>query len=156
MSDQNYRDTLDEISRQRYDSAMRKADEADRAAAEPEPGEWRGVVRKNEIVDAVGFGRLSESDLSAFAGIEGSADDARIYNDLEIFGGVQAVLVLCDEHLGLTYCDENDNLHGFQVSGVARLVRELIARELVEWHTRHPGVEISEHALGGLGFELCF
>jgi hypothetical protein len=122
----------------------------------PTPGPHRGAIRKNEIVDACGFGHLDESDLAAFAGIEGSADDARIYHDLEIFGGVSAVLVLCDEHLGLTYNDENDDLHGYQLSNVPRLVRELIARELVEWDTRHPGVEISEHALDRLGFESVF
>lgn len=122
----------------------------------PAPGEWRGVIRKNEIVDACGFGHLDESDLSAFAGIEGDPNDARIYHDLEIFGGVSAVLVLCEEHLGLTYNDENDDLHGFQLSNTPRLVRELVARELVEWHTRHPGVEISEHALDRLGFESVF
>lgn len=114
------------------------------------------TMRKNEIVDACGFGHLAESDLSAFAGIEGDPNDARIYHDLEIFGGIPATLVLCDEHLGLTYCDERDDLHGYQVSGVARTVRELIARELVEWQQRHPGVEIDDHVLDRLGFESVF
>lgn len=122
----------------------------------PTPGPHRGAIQKNAVVDACGFGHLSQSDLDGFAGIEGDPNDARIYHDLEIFGGVPAVLVLCDEHLGLTYADENDDLHGFQVSAMPRLVRELIARELVEWHTRHPGVEISEHALDRLGFESVF
>jgi hypothetical protein len=137
-----YRDTLDEISRAQYDAAMVKASAA--------------IPRKNEIVDAVGFGLLDESDLSAFAGIEGDANDARIYHDLEIFGGVSAVLVLCDEHLGLVYCDERDDMHGYQLSGVPRLVRELVAAYLVKFHETNAGVELGQHVLDRLGFESVF
>lgn len=122
----------------------------------PTPGPHRGAIQKNAVVDACGFGHLDYSDLSAFAGIEGDPNDARIYHDLEIFGGVTATLVLCDAALGLVYNDENDDLHGFQLSSVPRFVRELVARELVEWAQRHPGVELSEHALGRLGFESVF
>lgn len=135
------RDTLDEISRAQYDAAMARA-----SAATP---------RKNELVDAAGFGMLDDADLSAFAGIEGDAKDARIYHDLEAFGA-DAVLVLCDEHLGLTYTDERGDLHGFQLSGVPRLVRELVAVYLVEFGKRHAGVEIREHVLDRLGFESVF
>lgn len=142
MTNETYRATLDEISLARYDAAMAKA-----AAASP---------RKNEIVDAAGFGRLSQSDLDGLQGIAGEADDARIYHDLEIFGGITATLVLCDEALGLYYADANNDLHGYQMSDAPRLVRELVAAELAKWHERHHGVEIGQHVLDRLGFESVF
>lgn len=141
-----YRDTLDEISRVQYDNAMARAAAAERHAAPP----------RNAIVDAAGFGRLTQSDLDGFAGIEGDPNDARIFHDLEVLDGREAVLVLCDEHLGLYYADENEDLHGFQVSGVARMVRELIAAELAKWTERHPGVRITDDVLDRLGFESVF
>jgi hypothetical protein len=113
------------------------------------------VIAKNSIADAAGMGLLSDSDLAAFAGIEGPAEEARIA-EIELFGRVTGALVLCDEALGVYWNDENDDAHGWQMNDTPRMVRELIAAELVRWHERHPGVEINEWTLERLGFESVF
>jgi hypothetical protein len=116
------------------------------------------TIQKNSIVDAAGFGRLSESDLHAFAGIEGDPADARIAWDVpvNIGGEFDACVVLCDAALGLTFNDANDDLHGYALNDCPRLVRELVAAELLKWAERHPGVAITDDVLDRLGFESVF
>jgi hypothetical protein len=141
-----YRNTLDEVSQVQYDNAMRRTSAA----------ETHATPARNEIAEAAGMRPLDESDLQAFAGIEGDAKDARIGWDVEMFGGIDACLVLCEDALGVYWYDEHDNQHAWQMNGVARLTRELVAAELLKWDERHPGHELNEDILGRLGFESVY
>lgn len=111
----------------------------------------RAGLQKNTIARPPFLGELGADQATAYAGIEGTVEDARI-GEAEVLGGITADVVLDDDALGVYWHDENDEPVAWQLNGPTRMAREVLAVDLVRWQERHPDVELGPAILEALGF----
>lgn len=101
----------------------------------------------NRVADSAGMRPLTPTEAEGYAGINGDPRGARIA-DVQIYGAVDAELVLDDEALGVHYADPNDDLVSWQVNA-PRYVLELIAAEIIR-RSADSSLDIATFAALGL------